>query len=52
MAMDEDECLHRYGLHPVGAGLAEARGLLRVQIRLEQQAQGEVRLSCRWARTR
>ncbi|MEV5086072.1 hypothetical protein AB0K74_47930 [Streptomyces sp. NPDC056159] len=41
MAMDEDECLHRYGLHPVGAGLDEVRGLLRVQIRLEQQAQGD-----------
>ena len=41
MAMDEDECLHRYGLHPVGAGLDAIRGLLRVQIQLEQQAQGD-----------
>ncbi|MFF0401136.1 hypothetical protein ACFYSJ_36250 [Streptomyces sp. NPDC005248] len=41
MAMDEDACLHRYGLHPVDAGLDEVRGLLRVHIRLEQQAQGD-----------
>ncbi|WP_234322199.1 hypothetical protein [Streptomyces sp. NRRL B-24720] len=41
MAMDEDECLHRYGLHPVGARLGEVRGLLRVHIRLERQAQGD-----------
>jgi hypothetical protein len=40
MAMDEDECLHRYGLHPVGVGLDEVRGLLGAHIRLERQAQG------------
>ncbi|MEU1268383.1 hypothetical protein [Streptomyces sp. NPDC005799] len=40
MAMDEDECLDRYGLHPFGVGLDEIRGLLRKQIRLERQAQG------------
>ncbi|MEU8835664.1 hypothetical protein [Streptomyces sp900116325] len=37
MAMDEDECLHRYGLRPVG----EVRGRRRVHIRLERQAQGD-----------
>ncbi|MFG2357432.1 hypothetical protein [Streptomyces sp. NPDC048521] len=41
MAMNEDECLRRYGLHPVGAGLDEVRALLRAHIRLEQQAQGD-----------
>ncbi|MER6559592.1 hypothetical protein ABT300_18030 [Streptomyces sp. NPDC001027] len=40
MAMDEDECLDRYGLHPVGVGLDEVRELLGGQIRLERQAQG------------
>lgn len=39
-AMDEDECLHRYGLHPVGVDLDEVRRLLGAQIRLERQAQG------------
>ncbi|MFE4631546.1 hypothetical protein [Streptomyces mirabilis] len=39
--MDEDECIHRYGLHPVSADLHEVRQLLGVQIRLEQQAQGD-----------
>ncbi|GAB7109868.1 hypothetical protein JCM4814A_81830 [Streptomyces phaeofaciens JCM 4814] len=38
--MDEDECLHRYGLHPVGVGLEEVRGLLRAHIQRERQAQG------------
>lgn len=37
MAMDEGECLHRYGLRPVG----EVRGRRRVHIRLERQAQGD-----------
>ncbi|WP_232839246.1 hypothetical protein [Streptomyces triticisoli] len=40
MAMDEDESLRRYGLHPVGASLDEVRGMLAVQVRLEQEAQG------------
>jgi hypothetical protein len=40
MAMDEDECLDRYGLHPAGVGLDEVRGLLGEQIRMERQAQG------------
>ncbi|WP_326604320.1 hypothetical protein [Streptomyces sp. NBC_01800] len=39
--MDEDESLHRYGLHPTGADLDEVRGLLRAQTRLEQRAQGD-----------
>lgn len=39
--MDEEECLRRYGLRPVGADLDEVRRLLGVQIRLEQRAQGE-----------
>jgi hypothetical protein len=41
MAMDEDESLNRYGLHPVGAHLAEVRDLLIVQTRLEKRAQGD-----------
>jgi hypothetical protein len=41
MAMDEDESLNRYGLHPVGAHLAEVRDLLTVQTRLEKRAQGD-----------
>ncbi|MFH8935424.1 hypothetical protein [Streptomyces griseosporeus] len=39
--MDEEEWLHRHGLHPVGADLDEVRRLLGVRIRLEQRAQGE-----------
>ncbi|MEU7379044.1 MULTISPECIES: hypothetical protein [unclassified Streptomyces] len=51
MAMDEDESLRRYGLHPVGVSLDEVRGLLRFQVRLEQEAQGHgdtelMKLSC------
>ncbi|MER5912519.1 hypothetical protein ABT124_19005 [Streptomyces sp. NPDC001982] len=41
MAMDEDESLHRYGLHPAGANLEEVRGLLTAQTRLEKRAQGD-----------
>jgi hypothetical protein len=41
MAMDEDESLHRYGLHPVGVNLDEGRGLLIAQTRLEKRAQGD-----------
>ncbi|MGW2520803.1 hypothetical protein ACWC09_28050 [Streptomyces sp. NPDC001617] len=39
--MDEDESLHRYGLHPAGADLDEVRGLLAEQTRLETRAQGD-----------
>ncbi|MGW0941841.1 hypothetical protein ACWD4O_04710 [Streptomyces sp. NPDC002623] len=39
--MDEDESLHRYGLHPAGADLDEVRGLLTAQTRLEKCAQGD-----------
>jgi hypothetical protein len=39
--MDEDESLHRYGLHPAGANLDEVRGLLTAQTRLEERAQGD-----------
>ncbi|MFF4545599.1 hypothetical protein [Streptomyces sp. NPDC001435] len=38
--MDEDESLHRYGLHPVGPSLDEVRNLLIAQVRLEQESQG------------
>ncbi|MCZ4511460.1 hypothetical protein O3Q52_25380 [Streptomyces sp. ActVer] len=41
MAMDEDESLHRYGLHPAGANLDEVRGLLAARTRLEKRAQGD-----------
>ncbi|MEV7342836.1 hypothetical protein [Streptomyces sp. NPDC093544] len=41
MAMDEDESLRRYGLHPVGADLDEVRGLLTTQTRLEERTQGD-----------
>ncbi|MFC4499826.1 MULTISPECIES: hypothetical protein [Streptomyces] len=41
MAMDEDEGLLRYGLHPAGANLDEVRGLLTAQTRLEKRAQGD-----------
>lgn len=49
--MDEDECLHHYGLHPVGTGLDEVRALLGAHIQLERRAQGEgdtqlMRLCC------
>ena len=40
MAMDEDESLRRYGLHPAGASLDEVRDLLTVHVRLEREAQG------------
>ncbi len=39
--MDEDESMHRYGLHPTGADLDEVRDLLTAQIRLENRAQGD-----------
>ncbi|WP_460068837.1 hypothetical protein [Streptomyces sp. YKOK-I1] len=39
--MDEDESLHRYGLHPAGADLDEVRGLLTARTRLEKRAQGD-----------
>ncbi|WP_329282133.1 hypothetical protein [Streptomyces sp. NBC_01451] len=39
--MDEDESLHRYGLHPSGANLDDVRGLLTAQTRLEKRAQGD-----------
>ncbi|MGI5137417.1 MULTISPECIES: hypothetical protein [unclassified Streptomyces] len=38
--MDEDESLHRYGLHPAGASLDEVRELLALQTQMEQVAQG------------
>ena len=41
MAMDEDESLLRYGLHPAGANLDEVRGLLIAQTQLEKRAQGD-----------
>lgn len=41
MTMDEDESLHRYGLHPVGAHLDEVRALLTVQTQMEKRAQGD-----------
>ncbi|CAM5659419.1 putative protein OS=Streptomyces aurantiogriseus OX=66870 GN=GCM10010251_49840 PE=4 SV=1 [Streptomyces aurantiogriseus] len=41
MAMDEDESLHRFSLHPTGADLDEVRGLLAAQTRLEKGAQGD-----------
>ncbi|WP_326720985.1 hypothetical protein OHT59_17390 [Streptomyces sp. NBC_00243] len=41
MAMDEDDSLRRYGLHPVAADLDEVRGLLTVRTRLEKRAQGD-----------
>jgi hypothetical protein len=40
MVMDEQEGLHRYGLHPAGASLDEIRALLAVQTQMEQTAQG------------
>ena len=39
--MDEDESLHRYGLHPTGTDLDEVRDLLTAQTRLEKRAQGD-----------
>lgn len=41
IAMDEDELLHRYGLHPVGPNLDEVRGLLAARTQLERRAQGD-----------
>ncbi|MFE0653484.1 hypothetical protein ACFVZH_33430 [Streptomyces sp. NPDC059534] len=41
MPMDGDEWLHRYGLHPVGAGIDEVRRLLEVRGGLERHAQGD-----------
>ncbi|MFJ9725409.1 hypothetical protein ACIRP3_21910 [Streptomyces sp. NPDC101209] len=46
MAMDEDESLLRYGLHPAGANLDEVRGLLLAQTQLEKRAQGELMKLC------
>ena len=40
-ALDEDESLHRYGLHPTGTSLDEVRELLSVQTRFEQRTQGK-----------
>ncbi|MFF7978153.1 hypothetical protein ACFZDK_03340 [Streptomyces sp. NPDC007901] len=37
--MNDDESLHRYGLHPTGANLDEVRGLLTAHTRLEKRAQ-------------
>lgn len=38
--MDEDESLHRYGLHPRGESLDEVRELLSLQAANERVAQG------------
>lgn len=38
--MDEDEILHRYGLHPVVEHHDQVRDLLMAQTRLEGQSQG------------
>ncbi|MFB8760492.1 hypothetical protein [Streptomyces nigra] len=39
--MDEEECLRRYGLRPVGADLDEIRALLTEHTERERRAQGE-----------
>ncbi|MFI7553237.1 hypothetical protein ACIBQ2_26245 [Micromonospora sediminimaris] len=38
--MDEDELLHRYGLHPAAEHLDQIRDLLTAQTELERQSQG------------
>lgn len=40
MTVDEDEILHRYGLHPVAEHLDQIRDLLTAQTEFERQRQG------------
>ena len=39
--MDDDEALRRFGLHPVGADVEEARDLLRAAILRGRRSQGD-----------